>query len=65
MTSLSKKELTYLQDTIGLEKNQVKFFQGCADTSADNQVKMLCEDMAKDHQQSIQILSKQINNASF
>ena len=60
MPILTTKELSYLKDTIHLEKNHVVFFQACADTCTDQQAKTMCSKLVKDHQQNIQVLSKHI-----
>jgi hypothetical protein len=60
MQTLTTKELSYLKDSINLEKNHVVFFQACADTCQDNQAKEICNKLVKDHQQNIQVLSKHI-----
>lgn len=62
--SLTSKELLLVQDNIKLVENSIKFMQSCADTATDAQVKGLCQSMAKEHQQDLQVLIKHINTTA-
>ncbi len=63
--ALTTKELILIDDNIKMAENSVKFMQGCAQMATDPQVKGLCQQMAKEHQQGIQMLMKHINSASM
>ncbi len=62
--SLTSKELLLVQDNIKMAENSIKFMQACADTATDPQVKGLCQSMAKEHQQDLQVLIKHINTTA-
>ncbi len=62
--SLTTKELLLVQDNIKMAENSIKFMQACADTATDPQVKGLCQSMAKEHQQDLQVLIKHINTTA-
>lgn len=62
--SLTSKELMLVQDSIKMAENSIKFMQGCADIATDAQVKGLCQSMAKEHQQDLQVLIKHINTTA-
>jgi len=62
--SLTSKELLLVQDNIKFAENSIKFMQGCAEMATDAQVKGLCQSMAKDHQQDLQVLIKHINTTA-
>ena len=47
-----------------MAENSIKFMQACADTATDPQVKGLCQSMAKEHQQDLQVLIKHINTTA-
>jgi len=63
--TLTKKELMLIDDNIKMAENSVKFMQGCAQIATDPQVKGLCQQMAREHQDGIQMLMKHINSASM
>ena len=63
--ALTTKELTLVQDNLEMVQNSIKFMQGCAEIATDPQVKGLCEQMAKDHQNDMQTLIKHINTANM
>jgi len=62
--ALTSKELMLIQDNIKLAENSIRFMQGCASIAQDPQIKGLCQSMARDHQNDLQILAKHINSAS-
>jgi hypothetical protein len=63
--SLTSKELMLVQDNIKMAENSIKFMQACAETAVDGQVKGLCQSMAKEHQQDLQVLIKHINTTAI
>lgn len=63
--ALTTKELMLLQDNIKMTENSVKFIQGCVELCSDPQIKGLCQQMAKDHQNDLQTLVKHINTATM
>jgi rubrerythrin len=63
--ALTAKELILVQDNISMTQNSIKFIQGCAEMSTDQQVKSLCQQMASDHQNDLQTLIKHINTATM
>ncbi|NSW89631.1 MAG: hypothetical protein HPY74_02925 [Firmicutes bacterium] len=63
--TLTTKELLLIQDNIKMTENTVKFMEGCAEIASDPQVKSMCQQMAKDHQNDIQMLMKHINSATM
>jgi len=62
--SLTSKELLLVQDNIKFAENSIKFMQACAEMATDAQVKGLCQSMAKEHQQDLQVLIKHINTTA-
>ncbi len=62
--SLTSKELMLVQDNIKIAENSIRFIQGCAEIATDAQVKGLCQSMAKEHQQDLQVLIKHINTTA-
>lgn len=63
--TLTTKELILLQDNIKMTENGIKFMQGCAEMVTDPQVKGLCQQMIKDHQNDLQTLMKHINTTNI
>ncbi len=62
--ALTTKELLLIQDNIKMTQNSIKILEGCAELASDQQVKGLCQQMAKDHQSDVQLLMKHISTAS-
>jgi len=58
MPSLTSKELTALEDTLGGEQNLVKKFQALASLCNDSKIKQELEGMAQVHQQHVNALAK-------
>ncbi|MCL2562682.1 MAG: spore coat protein [Oscillospiraceae bacterium] len=58
MPSLTSKELTALEDTIGSEQNLVKKFQALACLCDDSKIQQELEGMAQVHQQHVNSLAK-------
>ena len=63
--ALTAKELMLVQDNIKMTQNSIKFMQGCSEICVDTDVKNLCYQMAKDHQNDLQTLIKHINTATM
>jgi hypothetical protein len=63
--SLTTKELLLVKDNIKMAENSIKFMQACAQTATDPQVKGLCQSMARDHQQDLQVLISHINDTTI
>lgn len=63
--SLTSKELLLVQDNIKMAENSIKLMQSCADSATDAQVKGVCQSMAKEHQQDLQVLIKHINSTTM
>ena len=63
--ALTTKELLLIQDNVKMNENCIKFMQTCAEISPDPQVKNLCQQMVKDHQNDVQTLMKHINTATM
>ena len=60
---LTSKELMLVQDNISMCENTVKYFQGCAQIATDSQVKNLCNQLASEEKNGLQLLMKHINTA--
>lgn len=63
--ALTSKELMLLQDNIRMTENSIKFMQGCAEMVVDPQIKGICQQMAQDHQNDLQILMKHVNTTNI
>lgn len=62
--SLTTRELMYIQDNIKMTENSIKLMQACADMASDPQIKGLCQSMAREHQQDMQMLIKHVNTTT-
>jgi len=58
MASLTCKELTALEDTLGSEQNLVKKYQALASLCSDSKIQKDLESMAQMHQQHANTLAK-------
>lgn len=63
--TLTSKELMLIEDNIKMTQNCIKFMEGCAEIATDPQVKSVCRQMAKEHQNDIQVYMKYINSANM
>jgi len=63
--ALTSKELMLLQDNIKMTQNSIKFVQGCVDICTDPQVKTLCQQMAGEHQNDLQVLIKHVSSTTM
>ena len=63
--ALTTKELILIDDNIKMAENSIKFMQACAQIATDPQIKGICQQMAKEHQDGIQMLIRHINSASM
>lgn len=61
MANLTSKELTALEDQLGMEQNLVQKFKLYASTSTDPQIKTKCEQIAAKHQNHYNRLLGQLN----
>ena len=59
--TITTKELMLISDNIKMAQNSVKVLEGCAELSTDQQVKSLCQQMARDHQGDVQVLMKHVS----
>jgi len=50
MANLTAKELTAIEDQLGIEANLIKKFRMYSQTSQDQQLKTKCEEIASKHQ---------------
>ena len=58
MASLTSKELTALEDTLGSEQGLVKKYQALACLCNDDRIRQDLEGMAQRHQQHVNTLAK-------
>ncbi len=61
MATLTAKELTAIEDQLGLEQNLIKKYNMYAQTSADACIKTKCEQIAGKHQQHYNTLLSHLN----
>jgi hypothetical protein len=61
---LTSKELMLIQDNISMCESNIKYLQGCAQLATDSQVKSLCNQLASEEKNDLQILMKHINTAT-
>ena len=61
MATLSAKELTALEDQLGLEQLLVKKFRTYANTATDSAIQTKCQQIADRHQQHFQTLLAHLN----
>lgn len=60
---LTSKELMLIQDNINMCESNIKYLQGCAQIATDSQVKNLCNQLANEEKNDLQLLMKHINTA--
>lgn len=60
---LTSKELMLIQDNISMCENNIKYLQGCAQLANDSQIKNLCNQLASEERNGLQLLIKHINTA--
>lgn len=60
---LTSKELMLIQDNISMCESNIKYLQGCSQLATDSQVKNLCNQLAGEEKNDLQILMKHINTA--
>lgn len=65
MPQITSRELMLLEDHIKLEDNMTKCFNHFANEINDQQIKSLCQQMAQDHQQMIQSLTRHISQQNL
>ncbi|HHW31916.1 MAG TPA: hypothetical protein GXX20_09640 [Clostridiaceae bacterium] len=64
MPPLTTKELLLIQDNIKMTQNTISFMNSCAQIATDPQVKSLCQQMVRDHQNDLQVLMKHIKSTT-
>lgn len=64
MPTLTTKELILIQDNIKMTQNSISFMNSCAQIATDPQIKGLCQQMARDHQNDLQVLMKHIQSTT-
>lgn len=62
---LTSKELMLIQDNIKICQNMGNFFSSCAQGVSDPELKGLCNMMATEHKNDIQVLTKYIANPNY
>ncbi len=60
---ITSKELMLIQDNVSMCESNIKYYQGCAQLAADSQVKNLCNQLANEEKNNLQLLIKHINTA--
>jgi len=60
MANLTKKELSYLKESINLLQNHEKFFKTCAQTAVDPEVSSICNVLADEKMECITTLKSYI-----
>jgi hypothetical protein len=60
---LTSKELMLIQDNISMCESSIKYLQGCSQLATDSQVKNLCNKLASEEKNDLQILMKHVNTA--
>lgn len=61
MATLTAKELTAIEDQLGIEQNLIKKYQMYASQSQDPQIKQKCTEMANKHQNHFNTLIGHLN----
>lgn len=61
MATLTAKELTAIEDQLGIEQNLVKKYQMYAQKSQDMVIKQKCQDIAQKHQCHFDTLMNHLN----
>lgn len=61
MATLTSKELTAIEDQLGIEENLVKKYKMYAEKSQDAQIKRKCEEIASKHQTHYNTLLGHLN----
>lgn len=62
---LTTKEMLMLEENLRLTRSMVKFAQGCSQQIADPQLRALCQQVAIDHNNDLQVLSRYMGTRSF
>lgn len=65
MAQLTHRELMLLQDNISMCQETAKYLQGCINLVTDPQLKNMCQQMAQEHKQDMQTLSRHITQGSL
>lgn len=61
MANLTAKELSAIEDTLGVEQNIIKKYTMYAQTSTDSCIKTKCEQIASKHQNHYNTLMSHLN----
>lgn len=62
---LTNKELMLIQDNIKISQSMTNFLSACAQSTADAQLKGICQTMVSQHQKHTQTLSNYITNQNL
>ena len=61
MPNLTSKELTAIEDQLGMEQLLVKKFNSVASTTGDSELRTKCEKIAKKHEEHYNTLLSHLN----
>ncbi|BCV24046.1 MAG TPA: hypothetical protein GXX50_10185 [Firmicutes bacterium] len=56
----TSRELLTLQDHLSVENNMAQFMSACSELCSDPQLKTMCQNMARDHESHVQMLSQHL-----
>lgn len=65
MAQLTHKELLLLQDNIKMCQETEQFLQTCVNSTNDQQLKNICQQMMQDHKQDTQLLARHITQMNM
>ena len=61
MANLTAKELSAIQDQLGVEENVIRKYRMYAGTTQDSQIRQKCEEIANRHQSHFNTLMGHLN----
>jgi len=61
MANLTSKELTAIEDSLGVEENLIKKYKMYAQNCQDQVIRQKCEDIAQRHQQHFNTLMNHLS----
>ena len=62
---LTNREMMMLDENLRLTRTMTRFAQGCAQHISDPQLRALCQQIAIDHNNDLQALSRYMGNQTF
>jgi len=65
MAQLTHKELLLLQDNIKMCQETAQFLQSCVNSTNDQQLKNICQQMLQDHKQDAKLLAQHITQTNM